>query len=321
MALPLAHISALDRSLEHHDRGWRKISAPRPVVLWHLVSLDAPTVAVVWTMAFAWAANIRLASWEPVLLALITWFFYVSDRLLDARVGLRSPALHELRDRHYFHWRHRRLLASMALVAAACAAVIVLEYAPLVVRERGSLLGAAALAYFSGVHGTPKLSRLRRALPRLLSKEFLVAVLFTAGCVLPAWTRIRAAVGPVGWWFVIVGVYFAALAWLNCASIARWERENIEHKTDRPSTEIKWFSRRWCEWVNGMAGPAIAWAGLALAFAVAASHTRTAALLMAGASSAVLLALLDRARLRITPVALRAAADLVLLTPLLLLLR
>jgi hypothetical protein len=40
-------------------------------------------------------------------------------------------------------------------------------------------------------------------------------------------------------------------------------------------------------------------------------------LVAAGAASALLLALLDRLRRRLTPLALRAAADLVLLTPVL----
>lgn len=65
----------------------------------------------------------------------------------------------------------------------------------------------------------------------------------------------------------------------------------------------------------------LTFAGLLLAFAAFPTHTRFLLLLLAGAASALLLALLDRLRSRITPLALRAGADLVLLTPLLLLLR
>ena len=50
--------------------------------------------------------------------------------------------------------------------------------------------------------------------------------------------------------------------------------------------------------------------------AAASAHPRPAALLAAGATSALLLALLDRNRARFSALALRAAADLVLLTPL-----
>ncbi len=52
-----------------------------------------------------------------------------------------------------------------------------------------------------------------------------------------------------------------------------------------------------------------------------AFHSRVAALMGAGAASAALLALLDRFRGRMTPLALRSTADLVLLTPIALLLR
>ena len=48
---------------------------------------------------------------------------------------------------------------------------------------------------------------------------------------------------------------------------------------------------------------------------------RSAALVAAGAASALMLALLDLVRNRLTPLALRVSADLVLLTPLTLLIR
>ena len=62
-------------------------------------------------------------------------------------------------------------------------------------------------------------------------------------------------------------------------------------------------------------------AGLLLAVIASASHPRSAALLGAGTASALLLGLLDRMRKHLTPLALRAGADLVLLTPVLLFLR
>src|ERR1700722_867772 len=60
--------------------------APRPVALWHLASLDAPSVAMAWSLAFAWAAHVSLSGRVLVVLALATWCAYVSDRILDARV-------------------------------------------------------------------------------------------------------------------------------------------------------------------------------------------------------------------------------------------
>jgi hypothetical protein len=58
-----------------------------------------------------------------------------------------------------------------------------------------------------------------------------------------------------------------------------------------------------------------------LAGFLSSTQPRFAVLVLAGAAGALLLTLLDRFRGRLTPIALRASADLALLTPLALLLR
>jgi hypothetical protein len=60
---PPVRLETLDRALE----------APNLLRLWHLSSLDAPTVAAVWSLGFAKAAGVRLPEWGPVLLILVTW--------------------------------------------------------------------------------------------------------------------------------------------------------------------------------------------------------------------------------------------------------
>ncbi len=273
------------------------LDAPAPLRLWHLASLDAPTVAVTWTLAFAWAAGIRLPVWVPAMLALGTWTVYVGDRLLDARSSLRCGAGHRLRERHFFHWRNRRVLITLAAVTATVTAAIIFALMPAAIRARNSLLGVAALAYFSGVHSR------RRApawLALLLSKELLVGVLFTAGCALPTLTRMwlaRATAAELGVLLAPAAIY-AALAWLNCHAIERWE------STGRSRVFIT--------------GGLLALVSLLLTLTVASLQPRLAALLAAAAFSALLLALLDQARPRLTPLALRVGADLVLLAPLLL---
>jgi hypothetical protein len=288
----------------HHING-----PPRALAFWHLASLDAPTVAIVWSLAFAWAGGVRLPLWIPILLALVTWWVYVADRLLDARAGLRNPAQHMLRDRHRFHWRYRRVLLPMAMAAACAAAGIIVAFMPPMARARDSVLAAAALAYFSGVHSSRITWRLpHRYLRSFSGKEFLVGVLFTAGCVLPAWHRPRAldARDSGIWIFWIPAVFFAALAWLNCGCIAQWEGVEGPAYCDDRSLRSP----------HSVALALVA-IGLMLCLLTAASaHPRPAALLAAGATSALLLGLLDRKRARMTPLALRAAADLVLLTPL-----
>jgi len=296
--LPLANpqipIQASDCSQAIHRAPAERLDAPAPLRLWHLTSLDAPTVAVVWSLAFAWAAGAHLPLWAPVLLALGTWSVYIGDRTLDAHSALRAGNTEALRDRHFFHWRHRRALLPVAAIAAAAAACIIFKLMPALVRERDSIVGAAALAYFSGVHAP----RRPRWIAPLLTKEFFVGTIFTAGCIVPALTRCAAA---ALWPTLLTAGFFAAVAWLNCHAIERWE-SGAPQRIQR-------------------AGVVIASAGLLLALVLAPSHVRSAWLVVAASLAALLLALLDRRRQRLTPMALRACADLVLLTPLVLLMR
>lgn len=320
----LANPPAPNRVSRRDQSEYRTLNVPRPLALWHLASIDAPTVAIVWSLAFAWTANIRLALWVPLLLALTTWAVYVGDRLLDAHSCLHWKRRSSLRERHYFHWRHRRVLLPLAVLAACAAAGIVFALMPPIAVRRDSILAAAALVYFSSVHGRRTVQRpamkIRRSFP---GKELLVGLLFTTGCVLPAWQRIHAfaAPGTLVWQFVIPAVYFAALAWLNCFSIAQWE---LADQADGACLGRVWvsFAKSACvKSPNFRSATLLAFAGLLLAALASASHPRPAALLAAGAASALLLALLDCIRHRITPLALRVAADLVLLTPALLLFR
>jgi hypothetical protein len=288
---PLAN--AIDRSCD----------AAAPLRLWHLASLDAPTVAIVWSLAFAWAAQVRLPLWALAALALTVWSIYIGDRLLDARKAMRAGRLENLRDRHFFHWRLRRILAPTALAAAGAAGCMVLLEMPMASVERGGAIAVAALVYLQRVHfrGSREDGRRDSPSPRRLPKELLVGILFAAGCALPAWnrgTQYRPAL-------VLPVVFFAALAWLNCHAIDRWEGGEKDARIPRIATQGI---------VLGVAGV------LAAAFS-ASGQPRAAALLLCAAASALLLAGLDRLRPRLTPLALRAAADLVLLTPLALLAR
>lgn len=277
-----------------------QMDASAPLRLWHLTSLDAPTVAVVWCVAFAWTARVALPVWLPVVLALAAWSFYIADRLLDARRWLRkgSPSLlrtgvaSPLRPRHYFHWKHRRIFLPIAIAAALAGLVLVLHSMPLAARERNSVLAAAALAYFTSVH-SPR--RLRVRFP----KELLVGILFTLACTTPVWTRMSAQRGAL----TVPILVYMALAWLNCLAIEAWE------SGARARASI-------FRWTLTLSCIALA----AAAICVSLQQDRPALLLCAAALSAALLAVLDRVQRSLAPTTLRAVADLVLLTPLALLL-
>jgi hypothetical protein len=296
---PLAEFSA-DRCIPASSR---ILDAPAALRFWHLASLDAPTVAVVWSLAFAWAAGIRLPVWIPVLLALTAWAVYIADRLLDARSAPHTGRLHRLQERHRFHWRHRRIFLPLAIVAACAAACIVVILMPTAARERNSILAVAALAYFTRVHSSRRLPSIPLSSPfRVVRKELLVGLLFTAGCALPAFSRAAVQGSMPLWPLSAAMVFFALLAWLNCHAIERWESD--------PSADA---SRVF------FLPSLLALLGLLLAFLLFIPEPRSAALVASGAVSALLLALLERKRNSLSPLALRVAADLVLLTPLALL--
>jgi hypothetical protein len=270
-----------------------------PIHGWHLASLDAPTVAVVWAWAFAWAAHVSLPAWIAAALGLIVWTIYIGDRLLDARAGLRTPPGHELRERHYFHWRHRRVLLPVAGLACAAAAALVISRLPARSVRPDSIVAAATLLWLTSVHAQRRPARVPAAGRERLA-EVVVGAIFAAGCALPVCTQLGAAHSVAQFLrlpLAAIAVY-AALAWLNLHAIAVWESQRAAR----------------------VRGAAVLLAGVALVFAVFC-EPRSAALLIAAGGSALLIGVLDCLRGRISELSLRAAADLVLLTPAVFLIR
>lgn len=273
----------------------------RLLSIWHLTSLDAPTVAVCWCLALARVTHTHLPLWEPAALGLGTWSVYLGDRLLDAR-----RAMVPLRTRHWFHWRHRLLFLPLAVINLLVALALVVWQMPAVIREHDSLLALAATVYFVTVHnrGTQNLHPHERStapatgspaarLRHWFSKEAIVGLIFALVCAAPA------AACPAGRFadlFLPVSACFL-LAWMNCWLIEQWEAGH----SGGTSRQI-----------------AFALGMLLLGTADLLLHASAAgAFLLELAASALLLAWLDRNRTHLKALYLRAAADLVLLTPLL----
>jgi hypothetical protein len=261
------------------------------LAFWHLASLDAPTVAVVWALAIAHSAGSSLKPWIPLLLACGTWTVYVGDRLLDTRTAIRTHNHRVLRERHYFHWHHRHTLIPLAALTAASSTAMIFCLMSLAARERNSLIATAALAYFSGVHSAAPIPRWAR---RIISKELLVGILFAAGCSAPTLPLLHSA--SRGWPIILSIIFLAVLAWLNCTAIATWESEN--DPVHLPAVVLL------------LALPAFA-----LAIVLAQTFPDSSLLLVCTGCSALLLLILHRLRNRFDPLTLRALADFVLLTP------
>jgi hypothetical protein len=294
VALPLAK-PPTKRENNRIRAASRLSPAPQLLHLWHLASFDAPTVAVVWAFAFARTAGIHLQPWIAPLLFSGTWSVYVGDRLLDAYRAVHSGQLGTLRERHYFHWRYRHNLIPLAACSAVVAAILIGHLMPLVIRERNSVLAAAALMYFSGVHSP---SRLPACLRKAGLKELVVGILFTAGCVAPTISEMHfvAIRMKAVWPLFLCFAYFALLAWCNCRAIDKWESASADN-------------------VIFLHAGLLTIAGMAISATLAFAHPNLCALAISGTASSLLLLLLDRMRLRLSPLRLRVLADLVLLTP------
>jgi len=293
---------------------------PTPLALWHLLSLDAPTVAALWTLFLARTAGVPLRWQSPAAMFVAVWMIYAADRLLDSRslptwqtgngplenwptgkLATGRPTAPHLEARHHFHHRHRTaFLLAIALASVLLTALLhtLAVLAPLSLHLY-ALLATLLAAYLVLIHA--------RAGSHRLPKEFAVGVFFSAAVFVPTVARaprLQAALLPAA-------VLLAATCTLNCLYIYAWEHKPIPLAANDPAHwTTRWATRHLAHLS----------AGLLLAAAAASLADPLVRLpALACALSALLLLALDTFRRRLSAVHLRAAADLALLTPLLLL--
>lgn len=296
-------------------------SPPRaPWVWWHLLSLDAPTVAALWCWFFAYAARVHLRGVALPTLALGTWCVYVADRLLD---GWRARETARLRDRHWFYLRHRRLFTVAWMAAAVPLGYLILARVQRGVRADDLALGLIGAVYFLLIHagqgsrGTEpwmQPSKLPRAteedLARWFPKEMAVGFLFAIATAVPTWARISADRGAL-----LAAVFaFGCLCWLNCVAIQVWEDAHAASARSRPPRLTAFLGRHLRRF-------SMAVGALGLTLAGVTAHTPWWPVFAAVLLSAALFLGLARASERWSALSLRIAADAALLTPLLFLLR
>jgi hypothetical protein len=297
-----------------------------PLALWHLLSLDAPTVAVLWTWFIASANHVRLPLASALAMAITVWMLYAADRLMDTRlmdprlidtrlIDTRpldpNPTHHEdLEARHYFHHQHRTAFLTGILLASIALAIL-LPRLDIEAIHLYLILGGLVAGYFILIHATSSASSQQRVTHRVpahrLPKEIAVGLCFAAATFIPTVARrpdLRLPLLPSA-------LLFATLCSLNCLFIYAWEHDNP--RTYRPTHAIT----------------RVALHNLPLLTILVALTGTTLALLdrqapwpipCVTAISAALLLLLHNQRHDISPITLRAAADLALTTPLLLLL-
>ena len=267
-----------------------------PWWLWpHLLSLDAPLVAVVWQRCWAQSTHLRLSPCQPWVLGLGVWLIYLADRLADST---RLVPGDYVTPRHAFHARWR---ARLSLVATAVALVLVLVTPCTLSRTEfvhGLWLLALAGTYFWLIHGgTPRPWTTR------LPKEAAVGGMFAAGTAFFPW----CLGGGHRFGFLAGGLIFGGLCFCNCSLITVWERHAQDLRN--PASLLNAFP-----WLTArLRGLCLVLAGLAGTGLLLTGPLPFLPLALGG----MLLALLDCYKERISPDALRVLADAALLTPLL----
>ena len=268
-----------------------------PWWLWpHLLSLDAPLVALIWQRWWAHWGGVRLMWREEAILGLGVWMIYVGDRLADT--APRASADHRTARHRFYHGQRRNMMPVAAAVFFALA-----WFTPwlLPVEEFFAGLGLLALAggYFWLIH-----RRTRRGWSHILPKEAAVGGMFAAGSAFFVLGRMTSF-APA--WMLAVPL-FGALCFCNCALITRWEENPLDL---RDASSL----------LNAFPGMTAHLAGICLCIALIA--LAGAVIFPAGGVlapigvSALLLAALDHRRNLLSTDGLRVLADVALLTPLL----
>ena len=284
-----------------------------PLALWHLLSLDAPSVAALWTWFVAAASGLTLPPTSILAMGVAVWMLYAADRLLDARLLDTTQSLHqqdlpqaaELEHRHRFHHRHRSAFLLGILGASIALALLLPHLHPEAIRLY-LVLGTLLAGYFILIHATGSAHR--------LPKEIAVGLFFSAAVFIPTVARapnLQASLAPAA-------ALFALLCTLNCLFIYAWEHAPSPTSTTHPATRLALSHLQAITWLSVAAN-------ITLAFLThlrglnPSPHYATSILPVACAASSVLLLALHHHRRHLTPTTLRAAADLALLTPILLL--
>ena len=263
--------------------------AKSPLILWHLLSLDAPTVATLWTWFIAHVNHVPLHASALIAMTAAVWTLYAADRLLDAHaIGTDG-----LEARHYFHQRHRPVFMAGIGIASVLLAFLLPRIPEQAIRLY-LILGGLVFGYFVIIHATRSAHR--------LPKEIAVGICFAAATFIPTVAREPSLRLPL----LPPALLLAALCSLNCLFIYAWEHPLPSGRTPHPITALA---------LRCLPGLGIAITTVSVASALLIPRAPWP-LYAAVALSTLALLLLHLRRGKIPALDLRAAADLVLLTPL-----
>jgi hypothetical protein len=243
-----------------------------------------------WTWFIAHLNHVHLRWSSLAAMAAAVWTLYAADRLLDAL----SPTSEKLEARHHFHSDHRAGFMAGIAVASVLLAFLLPGIPEQAIRLY-LVLGGLVFGYFVIIHVVRSAHR--------LPKEIAVGVCFASATFIPTVARDPALRIPL----LPAALLLAALCSLNCLFIYAWEHTQPGAQQPHPITALA---------LRHLAGLTIMVLVISTALAVF-DHEVPAFLYAALALAALDLLLLHLRRHRMERVELRAAADLALLTPLL----
>jgi hypothetical protein len=261
-----------------------------------VLSLDAPTVALVWQWLLARVAHTPLAWHHVFILGTAVWLVYAADRWIE---GWRLVPEQILTQRHWFYLRWRWPVFAVWLLMVATG--LTTAFTQLRPREiaTGLIVLAPVLIYLLShqlVH---------RDHPWRVPKELCVALLFAAGVSCFPIAREPGALRVLS----VPLALFGTLCLANCALISLWETE-VDRTHGQTSIALQYPRGhrlvRLLPWLLAL---------LATGFAMHETGAGQIAVLCAAASGG-LLGAIDLAHVRCGRQLARVLADMALITPL-----
>lgn len=157
-------------------------------------------------------------TWATLLaLGLCVWIIYTLDHLIDASTIKHRP--HTFR--HWFHQRYFKVIA-IAVAMASVAELVLLQYLPRPTLIWGFCLSLIVLIYFL---------LLRWLRPnKMYHKEFLIAVVYTAGVFLPSLSIVALPQStPVA--ILFIQFFLVALSNLLIFSVLETKSDSMDQQT------------------------------------------------------------------------------------------
>jgi hypothetical protein len=182
-----------------------------PTTWLNLVCLDAPLVAIAWLWLFARTFQVPFQIGNALALFLTAWLIYLADRFADSST-LKPHLPRSLRQS--FCLQHREIWSVMIALVAGFDAYVIWRTTSLQTFLVGAVVGLVAVLYLVANH---PLGLIWRSLP---AKELAIGILFCAGTMVALQPRL-----PLTPAFIFAVISFAALCSLNCISVAVWECE------------------------------------------------------------------------------------------------